>query len=111
MNYDELVKNKNPKAIFIAEAGINHDGDISKAKEVAMKVIHSSPYLINKSKAIILVSELGDSSVNLLLRSWAKPADYQEHNSLLLQKIKEQFAKEGIEIPFPKRDVNIISND
>ena len=34
MNYDELVKNKNPKAIFIAEAGINHDGDISKAKKM-----------------------------------------------------------------------------
>jgi N,N'-diacetyllegionaminate synthase len=34
MNYDELVKNKNPKAIFIAEAGINHDGDIEKAKKM-----------------------------------------------------------------------------
>ncbi len=34
MNYDELVKNKNPKAIFIAEAGINHDGDIDKAKKM-----------------------------------------------------------------------------
>lgn len=34
MNYDELIKNKNSKAIFIAEAGINHDGDISKAKKM-----------------------------------------------------------------------------
>lgn len=31
MNYDELVNESNPRAIFIAEAGINHDGDINKA--------------------------------------------------------------------------------
>ena len=29
MNYNNLVNQKDPKAIFIAEAGINHDGDIS----------------------------------------------------------------------------------
>jgi len=34
MNYDVLVNKKNPRAIFIAEAGINHDGDISKAKKM-----------------------------------------------------------------------------
>lgn len=34
MNYDELVNNKDPRALFIAEAGINHDGDITKAKKM-----------------------------------------------------------------------------
>jgi len=34
MNYEKLIKEKNPKAIFIAEAGINHDGDIQKAKKM-----------------------------------------------------------------------------
>lgn len=31
MNYKELVENPDPKSIFIAEAGINHDGDLKKA--------------------------------------------------------------------------------
>ena len=34
MNYDAVVNKKDPRAIFIAEAGINHDGDISKAKKM-----------------------------------------------------------------------------
>ena len=34
MNYDSLVKDDNPRAIFIAEAGINHDGDIEAAKKM-----------------------------------------------------------------------------
>ena len=34
MNYEELMSCKNPKAIFIAEAGINHDGDIDNAKKM-----------------------------------------------------------------------------
>tara|TARA_B110000483_G_scaffold237717_1_gene313020 strand:- start:19168 stop:20211 length:1044 start_codon:yes stop_codon:yes gene_type:complete len=32
MKYYEDLKNQDPKAIFIAEAGINHDGDLEKAK-------------------------------------------------------------------------------
>lgn len=38
MNYEELIKQPNPKAIFIAEAGINHDGSI----EVARKMIDAA---------------------------------------------------------------------
>ena len=34
MNYEELVKNPDPRAIFIAEAGINHDGDLNTAKKM-----------------------------------------------------------------------------
>jgi N-acetylneuraminate synthase len=34
MNYEKLVKESNPKAIFIAEAGINHDGSLDKAKKM-----------------------------------------------------------------------------
>jgi N-acetylneuraminate synthase len=34
MNYEELKNQKNPRAIFIAEAGINHDGDIKIAKKM-----------------------------------------------------------------------------
>lgn len=34
MNYENLMNNENPKSIFIAEAGINHDGDLKKAMKM-----------------------------------------------------------------------------
>ena len=34
MDYEKLVKSKNARSIFIAEAGINHDGDVEKAKKM-----------------------------------------------------------------------------
>ena len=34
MNYNDLLKNEDSRSLFIAEAGINHDGDINKAKRM-----------------------------------------------------------------------------
>ncbi len=46
MNYDELSEGDNVKAIFIAEAGINHDGNLETAKRmVDAAVIAGADYV------------------------------------------------------------------
>ena len=34
MNYNDLLKNENSSSLFIAEAGINHDGSLLLAKKL-----------------------------------------------------------------------------
>ena len=56
----------------------------------------------------ILVSELGDSSVNLSVRAAVTPTDYWTLQNDLREQIKMRFDEEGITIPFPQSDVRII---
>lgn len=55
----------------------------------------------------IRVNELGDSSVNLILRPWVKTDDYWDTYWDLTEIVKKRFDEEGITIPFPQRDVHM----
>ncbi len=49
------------------------------------------------------VDNLGDSSVNILVRVWAPAGEWWELKMALLNKLKLAIEAEGIEIPFPQR--------
>jgi len=55
------------------------------------------------------VAELADSSVNLVVRVWTKTGDYWGVKFDMTETIKNRFDAEGIGIPFPQRDVHIVS--
>lgn len=52
------------------------------------------------------VAELGDSSVNLVVRPWVKTKDYWPVRFELIEAIKNALDEENIEIPFPQMDVH-----
>ena len=52
---------------------------------------------------------LADSSVNFAVRPWAKAADYWALRADLLFRIKTEFEKNNIEIPFPQQVVHHIN--
>ena len=55
----------------------------------------------------VFVSDLLDSSMQIGLRCWVKKEDYWTARWSIIEKVKLEFDKEGIEIPFPKLDVTI----
>jgi small conductance mechanosensitive channel len=87
--------------------GIGYEDDMGKAINVSMKVLNDNKYVIKDPKPTVAVAELGDSSVNLLVRPWVKTSDYWTAKWDIIQKIKEAFDKAGISIPFPQRDVHL----
>ena len=87
--------------------GIGYEDDMGKAINVSMKVLKNNKFVIEDPSPTVAVAELGDSSVNLLVRPWVKTSDYWAAKWDITQKIKEAFDKEGISIPFPQRDVHL----
>ena len=57
----------------------------------------------------IKVHELGDWSVDFVARPWVKSDDYWNVYWDLTREVKLQFDAEGISIPFPQRDVHVLS--
>mgnify|MGYP006298408919 CR=1 FL=1 len=91
--------------------GIGYGDDIRKAKEVIMDVLTSDERVLEDPAPVVAVSELGDSSVNLIARPWVKTADYWDVYRHFLEQVKLRFDEEGITIPFPQQDVHMIQEE
>ena len=88
--------------------GIGYGDDVDKAKEVLLKLIKADSRIINEpAEPFIAVSELADSSVNLVVRVWAEAANYWGIYFDLTEQVYKTFDKEGLNIPYPQMDVHV----
>ena len=87
--------------------GIGYGDDIDKARQIIIDVIGEDARMHKDPGAVVVVSELADSSVNLTVRAWTSVDDYWGVYFDTLEKVKKQFDAKGISIPFPQRDVHI----
>ena len=56
------------------------------------------------------VTMLADSSINISLKPWTSVADYGAAQTEIYQDIVDQFRTNNVQIPFPQRDVRMITN-
>ncbi|MDP8298523.1 MAG: mechanosensitive ion channel [Candidatus Tantalella remota] len=91
--------------------GISYDDDIRKAKEVLLGIISSDDRVLKDPEPVVAVSELGDSSVNMVCRPWVKPENYWAVRFDTLEKGKIELEAAGITIPFPQSDVHLFEKE
>lgn len=89
--------------------GVSYDADLKKAKEVIEGVLTADERVLKEPAYTVAVSELADSSVNFVVRPWVKAGDYWGVYFDVTQKVKESLGENGISIPYPQRDVHMIS--
>tara|TARA_Y100000746_G_C15411781_1_gene410652 strand:+ start:136 stop:963 length:828 start_codon:yes stop_codon:yes gene_type:complete len=88
-------------------ASCSYEDDIDKVKSVLADILSQDDRILSEPEPRIAVSELADSSVNLIVRPWVKNSDYINVYYSLLEEIKKRFDQEGISIPYPQSDVHI----
>jgi len=93
------------RKIFDLVIGISYGDDIGKAMDVINSILKKDPRILKDPLPQVIVKDLGDSSVNIGVRPAVKKEDYWAVKFDLTRKIKEEFDKKGISIPFPQRDV------
>jgi small conductance mechanosensitive channel len=81
--------------------GIGYDEDIRNAREVLLRVMDNIPEICKDPAPTVNVSDLADSSVNLLLLPYAKPTDYWAVFFKLQEDAKYALNEANIEIPYP----------
>ena len=87
--------------------GIAYDADIRQAKNILTDIINSDERVLKDPAPVIAVSELGDSSVNFVVRPWVNSADYWAVLWDTNEKVKYAFDEAGVGIPFPQMDVHL----
>ncbi len=88
--------------------GIGYGDDIQKALDVLTDIVTSHEKVLKTPEPVIKLHELGDSSVNFIVRPWCNAADYWAVHWDITRSVKERFDAAGISIPFPQRDVHLI---
>ena len=87
--------------------GVSYTDDLQKVKAVLQRIVESDARILKDPAHTIAVSELADSSVNLVVRVWVKTADYWNVYFAMTETVKTTFDAEGISIPFPQRDIHL----
>ena len=87
--------------------GIGYGDDIDKAKNIMKEVLARDERILKDPATQIAVVELGDSSVNFVVRPWVNAADYWGVYMASMENIKKAFDVEGISIPYPQSDVHL----
>lgn len=87
--------------------GIAYGDDVDKAKQVLTGLIAADERILKDPAPFIAVSELADSSVNLVVRVWSKASDYWGIHFDMKEKVYKTFDKERLNIPFPQMDVHL----
>lgn len=88
---------------------ISYDSDIDKAKDILFHLAASDERVLKDPEVFVGVSEHADSSINLAFRVWVKSGDYWPVKWKFNEEVKKEFDKNGIEIPYNKLDVNVLS--
>jgi small-conductance mechanosensitive channel len=89
--------------------GIAYDADLVKAKALIVQAAQSAGWILAEPAPKVVVRDFGESSVGLQLRVWIKDARKRMDTiSYITDTVKTLFDENGIEIPFPRRDITIV---
>jgi small conductance mechanosensitive channel len=85
------------------DVGIGYGSNIKQAKEILLQICADNENILREPVPEVYVGELGDSSVNLTLRFWARNENFWASHFYVIEELKQRFDEADIEIPFPQR--------
>ncbi len=90
--------------------GIAYGDDIDDFKKAINDFIAEDSRILKEPASFIGLSELGDSSVNFVVRAWVNSLDYWDVFFEMNEKVYKRFGDYKLNIPFPQMDVHIHGN-
>jgi small conductance mechanosensitive channel len=91
--------------------GVSYGDDLNQAKQIMLDLLAADERVLKDPAPQVAVANLGDSSVDFVVRPWVNAADYWAVKFDFTQAVKEKFDAAGVSIPFPQRDVHMLQAD
>jgi small-conductance mechanosensitive channel len=97
-----------PKRRVRVRVGVAYGSDVDRVKELLLKIGTENPATCNDPEPRVRFTQFGESSLDFELLCWIdEPVLRGRVLHALNTEVYKTLAKEGIEIPYPKRDVYI----
>ncbi|KAB2814538.1 mechanosensitive ion channel family protein [Phaeocystidibacter luteus] len=100
---------RQPKRRVDFAVGIAYDASVKEARKVILDLLAKDERIDKDPAPVVKLTNLGDSSLDLSVRCWVDTGLYWDVYFDNLEAIKEALDEANIGIPFPQRDVHIIS--
>ena len=89
--------------------GISYDSDVNLAKKVIADVLAADERVLTDPPPQIFIGNLGDSSIDITVWPYVHISNYFSFLADIVEHVKLGFDEAGIIVPFPQRDVHLIS--
>ena len=89
--------------------GVAYDTDIDQVKQILLDVANAHPAVIREKSIDVFLDSFEDSAMLVGIRCFVPTADFKKHLWRMNEMIKKAFDENGIVIPFPQRDVRLIT--
>ena len=86
--------------------GVEYGTDFEFAKSVLLEIINKDSRILKDPEPFLAVSELADSSVNIIVRVWVNSDDYWNVNFDMNKSVYATFNEKGISFPFPQLTIH-----
>ncbi|HER25474.1 MAG TPA: mechanosensitive ion channel [Rhodospirillales bacterium] len=100
---------RNPRRRISLTIGIAYSDDVNAAMAELLALMEADKRVLGDPAPAIFVADLADSSVNMTLMCWTASGDFWETKCDLLARAKLRLDEKGYSLPFPQRDVHLIS--
>jgi small-conductance mechanosensitive channel len=93
--------------------GVSYKEDPQRIRKLLLEVARDNKGVLKEPKPDVLFSEFGDSALVFNLRIWTQEFINRPGvlKSQLYYAIFEKFAQNGVQIPFPQRDIHLKSSE
>ncbi len=98
---------KDPRVRRIIRVGVAYGSDVEKVREILLEVAGASDRVLKYPRPYVLFTDFGESSLDFQLRFWSDVDSFIHVETELRFAIDRRFREEGVEIPFPQRDVHL----
>ena len=88
--------------------GISYDTDIAVPRQRLLAIAASNPSILSTPAPQVIVAEFAESNVVLQLQVWAAAVAHADVRAWLLERILEDFRRNGIRIPGPQREIHLV---
>lgn len=98
---------KSEKRRIDVQVGIAYEEDLLRAKKVLVQMLEEDEGILKGEEIQVFVESLGESSVILTVRGWARNEEFWSVKWRITEKIKMTLDEAGIKIPFPQMDIHL----
>ncbi|MCC8535791.1 mechanosensitive ion channel family protein [Xanthomonas axonopodis pv. poinsettiicola] len=106
INYSTL-----PNRRLDVTVGVGYDDDLKKAQQLLLQIAKDNPNILESPAPFVQVTNLGESTVDLMLFAYATNGNFGAAKSTTLEQIRNQLLENGLNIPYPQRDLHVYHHD
>ncbi len=106
----EILKNSFANKIIEASVGISYSDDPSRAIAEITRILAATPQVCQEPAPLVGIEEFADSAITIAYRCWVPTKEYFQTCYAINAAIHQAFQDNQISIPFPQRDVHLVTS-